>query len=235
MRLPGDAESEIPDPDSLGATKTRLLLAAEGLFAQHGFEGTSLRAVARVAGVGLSAANYHFGSKKALIHEAVSRRIVPLNARRLAFLEEQVGASSGTAPSVEAIVESFFRPAFEEIRSIAEIPARYGQLAGRIYSDPHEAIASLRLEIFRPVAERYLEVLGDALPQHDANALQLGYQFMVGILVHTLTGQLPLEQIDGFESREAQSHWLLDEMVAFVAAGLRSGRVRSARFADKPR
>ena len=55
-------------------TKERLLDAAERLFAERGFEGASLRAVTQAAGTSVSAANYHFGSKEALLGRTLLRR-----------------------------------------------------------------------------------------------------------------------------------------------------------------
>ena len=52
-------------------TRTRILDAAEELFMQHGFEGTSMRLLTAKAGVNLAAVNYHFGSKDALIEARV--------------------------------------------------------------------------------------------------------------------------------------------------------------------
>ena len=47
-------------------TKTRLLDAAERLFAERGYEGSSMRAITKEAGASVSSANYHFGSKDGL-------------------------------------------------------------------------------------------------------------------------------------------------------------------------
>lgn len=48
-------------------TKTRILDAAEKLFAERGFSETSLRLITSKAEVNLASVNYHFGSKKELI------------------------------------------------------------------------------------------------------------------------------------------------------------------------
>ena len=54
------------------STKKRILDAAEKLFAIHGFDGTSLRAITTEAKVNLASVNYHFQTKEALM-DAVKR------------------------------------------------------------------------------------------------------------------------------------------------------------------
>ena len=59
------------------ATQARILRAAMDLFATRGFDGTSISAVARRAGVSRSAVFWHFGNKAALFKEACARFFVP--------------------------------------------------------------------------------------------------------------------------------------------------------------
>ncbi|MFT6975667.1 MAG: AcrR family transcriptional regulator, partial [Bermanella sp.] len=58
-------------------TVTRILDAAEQLFAEKGFAETSLRSITAKAGVNLAAVNYHFGSKKSLIQAVFVRFLGP--------------------------------------------------------------------------------------------------------------------------------------------------------------
>mgnify|MGYP000184469773 CR=1 FL=1 len=48
-------------------TRSRILDAAEVLFMEHGFDGTSMRMITSQAGVNLAAVNYHFGTKELLM------------------------------------------------------------------------------------------------------------------------------------------------------------------------
>lgn len=64
------------------STKDRILGAAEELFAQHGFAGTSLRQVTSLAAVNIAAVNYHFGSKEGLyatVLEEAHARLVSID------------------------------------------------------------------------------------------------------------------------------------------------------------
>src|SRR5271163_200520 len=89
-------------------TKTRILDAAEKLFALKGFEATSLRDITAEAQVNLAAVNYHFQSKDSLIDAVIVRRIEPVNRRRLEML-----AAAGPDPALEQILRAFLTPALE--------------------------------------------------------------------------------------------------------------------------
>src|SRR3989440_11861442 len=86
-------------------TRIRILDAAEELFMQHGFEGTSMRLLTTKAGVNLAAVNYHFGSKDALIEAVFRRRLDPMNAARIAALDEL--EKLPRAPAPDAIIRAF--------------------------------------------------------------------------------------------------------------------------------
>jgi AcrR family transcriptional regulator len=60
--------------------RAQILAAARKLFAEHGFEGTTLRAVAREAGVDGALPSYHFGSKGDLFAAALELPVSPRDA-----------------------------------------------------------------------------------------------------------------------------------------------------------
>ncbi len=64
-------------------TSEALVAAARELFSQHGYDGTSVRSITRLAGTNLGAITYHFGSEDALYsavlasaNEAIDRRLM---------------------------------------------------------------------------------------------------------------------------------------------------------------
>jgi AcrR family transcriptional regulator len=200
-------------------TKHRLLDAAERLFAERGFEGTSVRAVTRAAAASVSAANYHFGSKEALLQAALVRRLEPLNRRRLEYLEGAERAAAGGPVPVEAIVEAFLRPGFEARRSLQADQAPYRHIAARLYTDPHDVVSSLKADLFGPVIGRFLEALAHALPERSLEEITLDFQFLIGVMVHVISGHA-----GGTEDvpTPLPDDQLLRRMVAFTAAGLRA-------------
>ncbi|MDA0630469.1 MAG: helix-turn-helix domain containing protein, partial [Proteobacteria bacterium] len=67
--------------------REELLDAAEALFAERGFEKTSIRDITNHLGVRLAAVNYHFDSKYNLLVEVIHRRAGRLNEARLKLMD----------------------------------------------------------------------------------------------------------------------------------------------------
>lgn len=57
----------------MGTTAERLLAAATSLFAARGYDGTSVRAIAKAADANLNAVSYHFGGKPGLYAAVIER------------------------------------------------------------------------------------------------------------------------------------------------------------------
>jgi AcrR family transcriptional regulator len=59
--------------DQSNDTKIKIMEAARVLFASQGFEGTSIREIAKAAEVNLASVNYHFNNKEKLFTEILHR------------------------------------------------------------------------------------------------------------------------------------------------------------------
>ena len=147
---------------ALPDTRTKILDAAERLFAEHGYSGTSVRAITDLAGVNLAAVGYHFGSKAELL-AAVARRVVePMTAAQGAGLDELLARTP--EPSVAELVEAFAGPFFDEMPAGDESGARTSRLIVTILSDPAEEARSWTGPDEDTVRERYLAAFARALP-----------------------------------------------------------------------
>ena len=101
------------------STKDRILGAAEELFAQFGFAGTSLRQVTSRADVNIAAVNYHFGSKENLVNEVFRRRMDDMSRQRIDALKAAITQHPG---ELEPILAAFVEPAVA-VRSCGLSPA----------------------------------------------------------------------------------------------------------------
>jgi AcrR family transcriptional regulator len=199
-------------------TRTRILDAAEELFMQHGFEGTSMRHLTSRAGVNLAAVNYHFGSKDALIEAVFRRRLDPMNAARIAELE-QLEASGSLSP--ETIIRAFVGPSLRLIEDGKSGGRNFIRLLGRTYTEPAKAVRALIGQMYAPAMERYKSALERALPQMPRDELVWRMHFMFGTLSYTLAATDTVQLIAGCKPEDRYDARLLEErLIAFLAAGL---------------
>src|SRR5277367_7030011 len=143
-------------------TRTRILDAAEHLFAERGFRGTSVRAITDLAGANLAAVGYHFGSKAELL-AAVARRVIePINAAQCAGLDRLLARTPD--PSAAELVEAFAGPLFDEMPAGDEGGARTSRLIVTIITDPAEEMRNWTGPAGDTVRDRYQEAFARALP-----------------------------------------------------------------------
>ena len=207
-------------------TRTRILDAAEELFMQHGFEGTSMRALTTRAGVNLAAVNYHFGSKDALIEAVFRRRLDPMNAERISALEEL------ERPEPEAIIRAFLRPSLRMIEDAKSGERNFIRLLGRTYTEPTKGIRALIGKMYAPAMERYKNALERALPQMPRDELVWRMHFMFGTLAYTLAATDTVQLIAGCKPEDRYDARLLeDRLTAFLAAGLHAPLTSSIKKA----
>ena len=223
-----DARSDSPRGGrDASETKERLLAEAARLFAERGYAATSMRAVTQAAGVSVSAANYHFGTKEALLLATLGRTIGPVNQARIEALDALERDAAASPPSLEQVLEAFLEPAVRG-RDQASGQDRFRELAARLYSDPPHVVAAFKEENFGPLSQRFTAAFQRAVPDRDPREVAVAFHLIVGMMVHVISGQLELGNL-AFESGTAlpDDDELLAEMIRFGAAGLRSTVPRS--------
>lgn len=208
------------------ATTERLLDTAEKLFAEHGYDGVGMRALADEAGVNLGATTYHYGSKEKLYIETFLRRFHPVNAIRLESLRKAEAAAKGRPLPVETIVDCLMRPPFLTVLAHPNFPAL---LARNLFMPPPFMRSILEKEM-RPSLEPFAQALSRALPRLPLELLMLRLAFSGGALL-MMAGQL-----GGLPQRLAGNAALVEaalkELVRFVSAGLQSEPAIPAK--DRP-
>lgn len=223
------------------STRDKVLDAAEILFAEKGFDGTSVRAITEKAGVNLAALNYHFGSKSGLIEALFKRRIDPINKKRLEMLRE-FEAEAGISPvSLEKILEAFLAPALR-VSGRNTSGRLFVRLMGRIHMEA-DTLNSGSGEIkrtkanimsyFREVFFIFSGLLEKSIPGVEREELFWRLSFTLGAMAHTMMmvhgGQenpvtSALASMDkASDYSEENQEKVLDFLIRYTAAGLRAG------------
>ncbi|HVS19316.1 MAG TPA: TetR/AcrR family transcriptional regulator [Planctomycetota bacterium] len=205
-------------------TKARLLDAAEASFGEHGFQGSSLRAITSAAEANLAAVHYHFGSKEQLFAAVFARRIEPINARRLERLDALEAAAGGAAVEVEALLAAFIEPACNAFAQIEDRGARFLQLSGRMFSEPGEHWTAVRALLEEPLA-RFLAAFGKSLPHLPPREVLWRLFFVVGGMCHAFSAGAMLTEFSDGACRGDDARQSVPRLIGFLAAGMRSAEV----------
>jgi AcrR family transcriptional regulator len=96
------------------ATRERLMILAEAMFAERGIEAVSLRAIGQAAGQrNHNVVQYHFGDRAALVGSIYAFRSEHLNARRHELLEEH--RADGRPDDARSLLRILVQPHAESI------------------------------------------------------------------------------------------------------------------------
>jgi AcrR family transcriptional regulator len=132
------------------ATRDQLVEVATGLFAERGYEDTSIEAVLAAAGVSRGALYHHFAGKDALF-EAV---VAAVEARAVAQLAARTRTASGAVGTLRAValgwIELAGDPVIQRI-TIIDAPSVLGWERWRSMNEQH-ALGAMR-DILRAVAD----------------------------------------------------------------------------------
>jgi AcrR family transcriptional regulator len=203
-----------------GDTKARILDAAEDLFIEAGYEGMSLRHITARAEVNLAAVNYHFGSKEALIHAMLSRRLDPLNDARLTLLE-RFDARLGARLTCEHVLGAMFIPALRLSRDPRAGGRAFLRLLGRAYTDPSAFVRAFLNRHYACVAERFFDAFQRALPHLPREELGWRVQFAIGALSGVLAGSDASTVVAAFSQGDtADDLQLIARLATLIVAAL---------------
>jgi AcrR family transcriptional regulator len=199
-------------------TRDRILEAAQKLFAERGFDATSVRDITAEAGCNVAAVNYHFGGKESLYLEAFRAMLGILRDRRLAVLDELLLRSP--PPDLEAFLtgfaEGFLDPLTDE-----SLGRRFFAFVNREISDPRLPTSVFLGEFIRPLLDRTLQALhrvGPPLPSAVAEACIFS---LIGQLLHALKAHHLFLAHDEPEARARLADFV-PHFVRFSAGGIRA-------------
>jgi AcrR family transcriptional regulator len=155
------------------ATRRRILDCAEELFAEHGYDGVSLRKIARAAGIQMSLIQYHFASKRGLYQGVWDRR----RGDYILADQDPNGSKSARPPSLEArlseLIGHFQAGPLEMLKT--QRGRRHLRLIQREISDPKEGGRGILQHAVDPSMAWFAQGLGELLPALSAVDRHVAY------------------------------------------------------------
>ena len=202
------------DTSSDSETATRIVEAAEELFAQHGYHGVSLRQITQAAKVNLAAVNYHYYDKQSLYVMILRRLLGSINRSRMELLEAaEAKANHGLVPLPE-IMDALARPAFETG------DAASARLLGRLLTERHPFTDDLILAEFQPAMARFGQVIRRHAPTLAPQDFLWRLSFIVGALHHSLATLHDMKALTQGICRSGDAEAALENYIAFAVAAL---------------
>lgn len=186
-----------------GAARRELIMnAAEAIFSERGYYGTSLRDVSARSGAALGVLNHYFPTKEILFYEIVMRKRDRLADLIRESLEGAKAKSNNDFDVIEAFIRPFLRSCVDkesEFRNYIKLTS--GAMSA--YLIPEVATALVELQPITILFQRYL---GEAVPEMPASQLKIvaylidaALVFMVqdtGFLDRVTEGEFPTESIN---------------------------------------
>lgn len=188
---PPEVPQSAPQPEAAGdPTRDRLMTAAMELVARKGIRGTTVRDLAQAAGTNLAAVNYHYGSKLALMNEAIIRIVLPVNQRRLAMLAATLRDPDSGAMALRDILECLFRPVVESPVS-ADGSRLYLRVLHHYRAEASAQANALIRDTFDEAGQRFVDEFALALPHLTRAEIIWRYELARGGILHILSVGAP--------------------------------------------
>lgn len=183
------------EPSGDTGSKDKLLRGARSCIAEKGFAAMSSRDIARAAGVNVASINYHFGSKEALVNEALGQCFGMWNQR----VEEAFEAAAGLGPrdQLAAILRAAI-DSFADLRS--SVHACVESYAPALRSDElRERLAAGYAAVRESgvsVATRHMEDVGMAAPSNLAAITSVLMAVCDGLMLQWIADPVAIPNAD---------------------------------------
>ncbi|CAK7261888.1 TetR/AcrR family transcriptional regulator [Shinella sp. YE25] len=214
MKASSSRSISAPAPDNREA----IMLAAERVFAKDGYDGSSMRDIAKEANVSQALLHYHFGTKEKLFDEIFSFRATEINQERGRHLDRLF--ADGAIPSLPQLIDALFRPTVE----LGHDPERFGNFFSRILAasansdDPHTK--ALIAEHYDSTALRFISAFQKVLPGISREDAVWAYMFSIGVGMTMMARTGRTARLSNGACDDNDVELLLRKISLFVCGGL---------------
>lgn len=206
--------------DEFGETGCRILLTAESLFAEKGFNGVSLRQITAKAGVNLAAVNYHYSDKQSLCREILIYRLREINKVRLGDLGQAEARAQDSIVPLEEIIGIMCRPMFQPGSNPSSYNAASIRLLGRFITEPLPFTAELLAAELQPALTRFGQAIRRHAPSLSPQDFLWRFSFVIGAMHHAMATLHDMKSLTNGICRNDDSEGALRNFTAFAVRAL---------------
>ena len=205
--------SATPDP-----TREKLLEAAGPIFADRGYQATTIREICAGAGANVAAINYHFGDKLGLYTEVLQQSV-----RAAQVLAVHNAPDQNISP--EDMLRALIRARLRSING-KDLPDWHSRLLAHEFAQPTPALRQLIEKLARPIHKRLLELIGRiiGLPPNDDNTRLCAISVVGQVLAYVLPGPLLTEVWPELKMTPEQVERIADHIADFSLSYLEDFR-----------
>jgi AcrR family transcriptional regulator len=215
--------------NDLDTTRERIIDAAGQLFAERGFESTTVRDICQAAGANVAAVNYYFRDKERLYVEAV------VQAHRWRLDQAQLPNWDANTPPREKLAD-FIETFFRRVLGGPEDTWRT-KLVMREIMQPSSACAEIAQSNIRPQFEILHSILREILPANvsDEERHLIGFSIVGQCLFYHVAGPIISNLIDESEYSTYDVAKLAQHVTDFTLASLDARITQTAKPAGAKR
>jgi len=212
-------DNNTENADAAKGVQERLLDAAEAIFAERGFDGTSIRELAAAARCNIAAVNYHFGGKENLYLELWRRYLISMRETRLAAIQmamERAPAEGALENLLRAFANAFVEPLIDHSRA-----QRFMKLMAREMLDQHLPADMFVAEVIVPTLNAMRQAFAGICPDLHPSRVRLVVYSIVAQLMHAAHMKGMFDHTNSPEFPKFDLTEAIEHVVRFSAAGIR--------------
>ncbi|MFA0088727.1 TetR/AcrR family transcriptional regulator [Vibrio sp. 10N.286.49.B1] len=199
-------------------TKDKILDVAEVLFAEQGFNDTSLRTITSKANVNLASVNYHFGDKKTLVRAVLNRYLEAFMPAVESALYE---LNDRESHSMEDVFKALKKPLLSLNQVKPNGASRFMLLVGRGYTDVQGHLRWFITTRYTETLAMFTQAVLKANTNLTPETLFWRLHFTLGTCVFTMASSQALSEIaySSFK-RDVDAEVIIDQIIPYLSAGV---------------
>jgi len=216
------------------AMRERILDAGEELFAEHGFDGVTVREITRKAKVDVALAHYYFGTMRGLFDTVFLRRAAILNEERLKAIDAYQIDPGPEGATIEGFIQAFLDPVMERWVNGGQGWKNYLAIVAQVNNTPKWGGETMG-RYFDPVIHRLVDALRGIMPGARDDDLYWSYHFLSGALTLTFAETGRIDRLSSGVCKSSDYEAVRLRLAPFVAAGFRELCLKRHRGGGRPK